>query len=224
MALRTAMISRLHIITHEIPGYGHAEQALNACKGGADWIQLRVKGKAYEEWLDIAREVVKIVRKFNAKIIINDSVQIALETDADGVHLGKDDMPVRSARLLLGNDKIIGGTANTIQDIKELVTAGADYVGLGPLRFTTTKEKLSGIIGIHGYREMMEQVKKADITIPVIAIGGVNPKDVRPLLVAGVYGVAVASAVHHSPSPERAVYEFRNIIKDSLHVLADHSG
>jgi thiamine-phosphate pyrophosphorylase len=217
------MISRLHIITHEIPGYGHAEQTLKACKGGADWIQLRVKGKTYEEWLDIAKEVVSIARKYQAKIIINDSVQIALETEADGVHLGKDDMPVRSARLLLGNDKIIGGTANTLEDIRDLNAVHADYIGLGPLRFTTTKEKLSGIIGIQGFRELMDQVKAENISIPIIAIGGVNPKDVRPLLVAGVYGVAVASAVHLSPSPEQTVYEFRNIIKDSLHVIADHS-
>jgi thiamine-phosphate pyrophosphorylase len=132
-------------------------------------------------------------------------------------------MPVRSARLLLGNDKIIGGTANTLEDIRDLNAVHADYIGLGPLRFTTTKEKLSGIIGIQGFRELMDQVKAENISIPIIAIGGVNPKDVRPLLVAGVYGVAVASAVHLSPSPEQTVYEFRNIIKDSLHVIADHS-
>jgi thiamine-phosphate pyrophosphorylase len=217
------MISRLQIITHEIQGYSHAEQTLKACKGGADWIQLRVKGKTYEEWLDIAREVVSISRKYQAKIIINDSVQIALETDADGVHLGKNDMPVRSARLLLGKEKIIGGTANSLEDIRVLADAEADYIGLGPLRFTATKEKLSGILGIQGYRELMDQMREENITIPIIAIGGVNPKDVRPLLVAGVYGVAVASAVHLSPTPEQAVYEFRNMIKDSLHVIADHS-
>lgn len=216
------MISRLHIITHEIPGFSHAEQALRACRGGADWVQLRVKGKAYEDWLEIAKEVVGICRKYNARIIINDSVQIAIETDADGVHLGKDDMPVRSARLLLGFDKIIGGTANTLEDMQQLKEAGADYIGLGPLRFTTTKEKLSGIIGIQGYRRLVEEARKNGILLPIIAIGGVKPKDVRPLLVAGVYGVAVASAVHLSPNPEEAVHEFRNIIKDSLHVIADH--
>lgn len=217
------MISRLHIITHDIPGFSHAEQTLKACKGGADWVQLRVKGKSYEDWIEIAKEVVSIARAHHASVLINDSVQIAMEVDADGVHLGKDDMPVRSARMLLGKDKIIGGTANTLEDIRELSAATADYIGLGPLRFTTTKEKLSGIIGIQGYREILEEMHASALKIPVIAIGGVNPKDVRPLLVAGVYGVAVASAVHLSPSPEQAVYEFRNAIKDSLHVITDHS-
>jgi thiamine-phosphate pyrophosphorylase len=217
------MISRLHIITHDIPGFTHAEQTYKACKGGADWIQLRVKGKSYEEWIEIAKEVAEIARAHHAGIFINDSVQIAMEVDADGVHLGKDDMPVRSARMLLGKGKIIGGTANTLDDIHELTAAGADYIGLGPLRFTNTKENLSGIIGIQGYRDILMEMEKTGLKLPVIAIGGVKPKDVRPLLVAGVYGVAVASSIHLSPHPEQTVYEFRNAIKDSLHVITDHS-
>src|ERR1035437_10002712 len=122
-------ISYLHYITQETAGITHDELALSACLSGVDWIQLRVKNKSYSEWLDIALKTELVCRKYNVKLIINDNVSIAKAVNADGVHLGKTDMSPLEARLLLGADAIIGGTANTFEDIKILAASGIDYIG-----------------------------------------------------------------------------------------------
>ncbi len=99
-----------------------------------------MKNKSYEEWLQIAKEVKSVCDKYQTILIINDNAEIAKEIDADGVHLGKNDMSVAEARAILGKDKIIGGTANTVEDIEYLQSAGVDYIGLGPYKFTETKK------------------------------------------------------------------------------------
>jgi thiamine-phosphate pyrophosphorylase len=218
------MIERLQLITMKSPQLSHIEQVELACKGGAKWIQLRVKEQSYEEWLDIARASADIVRQYQGvRLIINDSVQIAMEVDADGVHLGKDDMPIRSARMLLGGEKIIGGTANTLADAIFVRDAGADYVGLGPYSDTTTKTNLSEILGIQGYRSIIQGLRDKEIDIPVIAIGGIRGKDVRPLMVAGLYGVAVASAVYTSAHPLMSLHELQKAVSSSYETT-DYAG
>jgi len=221
------MIARLQLITQEIPDFSHAAQVAMACKSGAEWIQLRVKDKTYEEWLDIAGEVAVICRKNAVPLIINDSVQIAMEIDADGVHLGKDDMPIHSARMLLGKDKIIGGTGNTLEDIIAIHNAGADYAGIGPYKFTKTKKELSNLLGTHGYRNMLYELRTKGIDIPVIAIGGIKAMDVRPLIRTGVFGVAVSSAVFSAPIPAQALHELRRAVYECFenreYATSDHS-
>jgi thiamine-phosphate pyrophosphorylase len=123
-------------------------------------------------------------------LIINDRVEVAAAVDADGVHVGREDMSVREARRLLGESKIVGGTANTLEDIREHCLGGADYIGLGPYRFTATKKKLSPILGLDGYQRIMRAMEADGMDIPVMAIGGVGVADVGPLLETGVYGVA----------------------------------
>jgi thiamine-phosphate pyrophosphorylase len=210
------MINRLHLITLEHPKLSHPEQVALACKGGAQWIQLRVKDTSYEDWLELAKESMEIVRSYtHVQLIINDSVQIAMEVDADGVHLGKDDMPIRSARTLLGRNKIIGGTANTVADAVFVRDSGADYIGLGPYSSTSTKKNLSEILGIQGYRSILQSLKEKELDLPVIAVGGITPKDVRPLMVAGLHGVAVASAVFSAAQPLMALHEFKTAISAS---------
>lgn len=207
------MISKLHYITQDLEHFSHEAQAQRACACGIDWLQLRVKEQNYEGWFKIAKEVRAITSKYGVKLILNDSVQIALEINADGVHLGKDDMPVRSARKLLGKEKIIGGTANTLEDIIQLQADGADYIGLGPYRFTDTKQNLSPVLGMAGYRDIITQLKNTATNIPVIAIGGIKAADVRPLLKTGVYGVAVSSSINKAPVPEVALKEFMELLK-----------
>lgn len=169
---------------------GPIQQVEAACRAGIRWIQLRMKLAPDEEVLEAARAAKKICLEWGGKLIVNDRVQVALEADADGVHLGKEDMPVSEARQLLGKDKIIGGTANTIGDIREHWRQGADYIGLGPYRFTTTKKNLSPILGLEGYRRIMEQVGIEGISLPVIAIGGIGKEDAEPLFAVGVHGIA----------------------------------
>lgn len=189
------IISRLHYIVTT------PEQAEQACSAGANWIQLRLKNKRYEEWKAIALETQAVCRFHQSKLIINDNAHLAGEINSDGLHLGKDDMPLTEARQLLGAEIIIGGTANTLEDILMHSEAGANYIGLGPFRFTKTKEKLSPILGLDGYASMMKALQQRSITIPVIAIGGITLADVPTLLDTGLYGIAVSSAITQAANP-----------------------
>jgi thiamine-phosphate pyrophosphorylase len=197
------VVPALHFITLDIPGYSHVQQAEDACRLGVRLIQLRMKNAAMPELLSAAIEIKKICQKFNAVFIVNDYVQVALEIGAHGVHLGKKDMSVSEARKILGNNFIIGGTANTSEDLKNLSDAGADYSGLGPFRFTTTKENLSAVLGTTGYTSIMEYCRTQQILFPVIAIGGILPSDVPALMKTGIHGVAVSSAI--AKATDRAV-------------------
>jgi thiamine-phosphate pyrophosphorylase len=172
-----------------------------ALDAGCKWIQLRYKNKAIEEVQTLAKMVQKICRAYDATFIINDHVQVASEINADGVHLGLDDISVMEARILLKN-KIIGGTANSLKDVLQRVNEKCDYIGLGPFRFTTTKEKLSPILGIEGYQEILKEVKNRNIDIPIYAIGGIEIEDFEKLEKAGVYGVAVSGLITHHENPE----------------------
>ncbi|MNI24418.1 Thiamine-phosphate synthase [compost metagenome] len=126
---------------------------------------------------------------------MNDYPHLAKAAGAFGVHLGLQDMPVPKARQIINPDQIIGGTANTFEHILQRVAEGVDYIGLGPFRFTRTKENLSPIVGLEGYRKLMEQVKNAGITTPIIAIGGIEADDIEAILETGVYGIAVSAVL-----------------------------
>lgn len=205
------MISKLHYITQDIHGFSHAELAKLACRGGVDWVQVRVKNKSYSEWMEIAEETKSVCLKYGAKFIINDNVQIANEISADGVHLGLSDMPVHEARKILGN-KIIGGTANTLEDVLMRVEEKCDYVGLGPFRFTTTKENLSPVLGLEGYKKIMHELDKREISIPVFAIGGILADDVSAILETGVYGIAVSGLITNYTGKKELINQINNLL------------
>jgi thiamine-phosphate pyrophosphorylase len=188
-------ISTLHYITTS------AEAAELACQGGVRWVQIRVKNQPPAIWKQLALDVQAVCRRYRAALIINDNPALAQEIGADGVHLGKEDLPPDEAREMLGSKFIIGGTANTFADVQRLATAGVDYVGLGPFRFTSTKEKLSPILGLAGYAEIMRQCRVAGITVPVIGIGGIVLDDVSALLATGLHGVAVSGAIGAAEKP-----------------------
>jgi thiamine-phosphate pyrophosphorylase len=212
----TKKIARLHYITQDVRNVSHADLIEKACLAGIEWIQLRVKNISEEEYINIAKQASVICKQHNVKLIINDNVDIALKINADGVHLGKTDMPPAKAREILGPDAIIGGTANTFDDIKRLVSQGVDYIGLGPFRFTSTKENLSPILGLQGYQLICEMCRKNNIQIPVIAIGGIKVNDVAPLIRTGVYGIAVSSAINLSENFSEAVSDFKKTINIEL--------
>lgn len=212
-------ISHFHYLTQDIVGIQHNELALRACQAGADWVQLRIKNKSYNEWLDIALKTKLICRQYHAKLIINDNVGIAKAVKADGVHLGKTDMSHQEARQLLGENAIIGGTANTFEEIEKLVAAGVDYIGLGPYRFTTTKENLSPVLGSEGYERIIEQCRESGITTPCVAVGGIKTEDVKIILEQGIYGIAVSSAINKAESITDAVKMFKNKVKFEVEKL-----
>jgi thiamine-phosphate pyrophosphorylase len=147
---------------------------------GAKWIQVRWKNASEKDFITLCEISKKLCSDYQAVCIINDHVQIAKDVDADGVHLGLKDMSVEKARYILGENKIIGGTANTFSDILQRMVERCDYIGLGPLRFTSTKEQLSPILGFEGYGEIINSLKEKSIEIPkIFAIGGVVLEDIN---------------------------------------------
>ena len=203
------MISRLHYITQNLPDFSHSQLAEFACKGGADWVQLRVKGKTFDEWLKTAQETKLICQKYGAKLIINDNIQIAKEICADGVHLGKEDADPQEARIFLGDNYIMGGSTNNADDVKRMIVSGVDYIGIGPFRFTSTKANLNPVLGLEGIRKIAEQFATK---IPLIAIGGIKVADLDFLLQTGIYGVAVSSAINLTEQKSESASAFLNMI------------
>lgn len=200
---------KLQFITHYTDRYTYYDSARMALEGGCRWIQLRMKDTPANEVEREARRVQDLCRAYHATFIIDDHVELAKELKADGVHLGKKDMPVAEARRMLGSGFIIGGTANTFDDIKMHYDAGADYIGCGPFRFTTTKKNLSPILGLEGYRSIVRQMKEADIRLPIVAIGGITFEDIPAILQTGVTGIALSGTILRADNP---VEETRRIL------------
>lgn len=191
----------LQYISHFTPQISYAEGIRMALEGGCRWIQLRMKDAPAEEIIACAEEVLPLCRRHGAKFLLDDHVELVRRLGADGVHLGKNDMPVDEARKILGPDIIIGGTANTIEDIIRLHKQGADYIGCGPFRFTTTKKNLSPILGLDGYKSIVLKMKELGIDLPIIAIGGITVEDIPAVMGTGVSGIALSGAILGAPDP-----------------------
>lgn len=180
-------------------GFTIEDQELNirkALDNGVKWIQVRWKNAPENEFIKLCEISKKLCSDNQAVCIINDHVQIAKDIDADGVHLGLNDQSIEIARQVLGKDKIIGGTANTLSDVLQRMNEGCDYIGLGPLKFTSTKEKLSPILGFEGYEKIIQDLKTQSLEVPkIFAIGGVILNDIELLQQIGIYGVAVSGLI-----------------------------
>jgi thiamine-phosphate pyrophosphorylase len=181
-----------------------------ALDGGCKWIQLRFKHHFSDDAFTLAQAAKILCEEYLANFIINDNVYLAQQIAADGVHLGLSDMTIPEARCILGNTKIIGATANTITDIENHIQNGCDYIGLGPFRFTTTKENLSPILGLEGYQNILREIKMKGLTIPVYAIGGITANDIPALLETGIYGVAVSGLITQSEHKKKIIKELKN--------------
>ncbi len=191
----TTMIYPLQYISQAPKTGTHLDAIEQVLQAGGKWIQLRIKNLPEAEILPFALSAQELCKRYAAKLIVNDYPHLAKAASAFGVHLGLQDMPIPQARQIINPDQIIGGTANTFEHILQRVAEGVDYIGLGPFRFTRTKENLSPIVGLEGYRKLMEQVKNAGITTPIIAIGGIEADDIEAILETGVYGIAVSAVL-----------------------------
>jgi thiamine-phosphate pyrophosphorylase len=191
----------LQFITHFTDTYSYYDSVRMALEGGCRWIQLRMKDASMEELEQEALRMQSLCKSYAATFIIDDHVELVKKIHADGVHLGKNDMPVSEARKILGKDFIIGGTANTFEDVKMHHEAGADYIGCGPFRFTTTKKNLSPVLGLEGYRSIVSQMKEAGITLPIVAIGGITFKDIPAIMETGVTGIALSGTILRAADP-----------------------
>lgn len=194
--------AKVQFITHSNARYGYLDGIRMALEGGCRWIQLRMKDAPLDEVEVLACEVRTLCRQYDAVFMIDDHVELVKKIGADGVHLGKNDMPVEAARRILGPDFIIGGTANTMDDVRRLCQAGADYIGCGPFRFTETKKNLSPILGLQGYRDIVRGMRQEDLGLPLVAIGGITLPDLPEIMATGVTGIALSGLVLNAPDPK----------------------
>ncbi|MBQ0045972.1 MAG: thiamine phosphate synthase [Prevotellaceae bacterium] len=205
----------IQFISHYTEQYSYLDSIRLALLGGCRWIQLRVKGASDEDVLPMALEAQKMCKEHGATFIIDDRVDMVKAIGADGVHLGKNDMPVAEARRILGKDFIIGGTANTFEDVRKHYQDGANYIGCGPFRFTTTKEKLSPILGLEGYMDIVLKMKEEKIDIPIVAIGGITADDIPAIMQTGVTGIAISGTVLRAESPVDEMKRLLEIVNNS---------
>ena len=182
-------INKLHYISQGDSPEQHLENIQKACTSGVELVQLRLKNCSEEVVLETAQKAREITGNFQTRLIINDHYKIAKTVKADGVHLGKTDTCPSIAREYLETWQWIGGTANTLEDCKNLIAKKVDYIGLGPFRFTKTKKKLSPILGLAGYQSILDLLPGET---PVIAIGGITFEDIPSILESGVHGIALS--------------------------------
>ena len=200
----------VQFITHFTEQYSYLDSVRIALEGGCRWVQLRMKDVDEAHLYPIALQAQQMCREYSATFIIDDHVEMVKKVKADGVHLGKLDMSIAEARKILGDDYIIGGTANTFEDVKAHYEAGADYIGCGPFRYTTTKSNLSPILGLEGYRSIVCQMKEAGIHLPIVAIGGITKEDIPSLMETSITGIALSGSILGAEYP---IEEMKKIIK-----------
>lgn len=201
----------IEFITHYTERYSYSDAARIALEGGCRWVQLRMKDTPVEVIKPVALEVQALCRQYGATFIVDDHVELAKELHADGVHLGKKDMPIADARLMLGEEYIIGGTANTFEDVLQHYKDGADYIGCGPFRYTVTKKNLSPILGLEGYTTIIRRMQEKNIHLPIVAIGGITIADIPAIMQTGVSGIALSGTVLHADSPADEMKRIMNL-------------
>ena len=207
----------LYVITDaSLPsGRSHVEMARAALAGGADALQLRDKTAAAQNLCAAASEIHSMARKFGAVFVVNDRVDVALLTGADGAHLGPEDLPVREARRLLPRPALLGVSAGTIDEAKRAVREGADYLGVGPVFPTRTKPDAGAAIGLTALTAIARAVP-----IPVVGIGGIDHENVAAVIGAGAAGAAVVSAVSGAADMAVAARALKTRIQEALRARA----
>jgi thiamine-phosphate pyrophosphorylase len=199
--MREGKIGKLHILTDTLmqSRFSHIELTEQAIAGGADTIQFRHKHGPTREMIQIATEMKRICTEKGVMFIVNDRIDVAIAAEADGVHLGQDDFPIPLARKLLGDNRIIGGSAATMEEAKKCLSDGADYVGFGPVYPTGSKDDAGPVSGIDTLKKIV-----ATIPLPIIAIGGIDEGNTPEVMKTGTHGIAVISTVCCKENPEEA--------------------
>jgi thiamine-phosphate pyrophosphorylase len=212
---REIEMDRIYFITHTNEKYSYIESAKLALDNGIRLIQLRMKHSPIEQIKQTAYELLEECSKYKACLIMNDNADLASSLGFDGVHIGQNDENIESVKTKIKDNQIVGLTCNNFEQIQQAKELSADYVGLGPFRFTQTKEKLSPILGIQGYKDIMQQCRQMDIELPIYAIGGIRLEDVNQIMETGVYGIAISSLILESSNPQNTIKELFQRIKDS---------
>lgn len=191
------------------------EQIFSFIEGGGRWVQIRMKDASDEEIKSVVDSVKPKCIETGTFLLLNDRVELAKELNVGGVHLGKEDMPVSKARMILGAAAIIGVTAHSYSDIAAVSNLDIDYYGIGPYAETSTKDNLSPILGLDGIREICYEMEQNNILIPHVAVGGITTDDVLPLIEAGVNGIAVSGAIANADDITKATKNFLSLLPHS---------
>lgn len=202
-------ISKFHYLTQDLPHRSHAEQTEIACKAGANWIQYRCFSKSDDELISELHHIASICDDWGATLILTDHYHLLDKVDAQGVHLENMNADFKEIRNSISDEKTLGASANTFEDIQRIYAAGVvDYIGCGPFAHTDTKPNDYSLLGVEGYKSISQKMQEEQIDIPVLAVGGVALDDVEALLSTGIYGIAVSSAVNLAEEPGVAVKGF----------------
>jgi len=199
----------LYVITDRILSHGlpESEVARLAYSGGADIVQLRMKTECGKEMLEQAIAIKKYALEYHKIFIVNDRIDVAVLSDADGVHLGQTDIPVKEARKILGDNKIIGKSVHNVEEAIAAVNEGADYLGVGSIFITTTKKNAKQCLGL----EIITCIKNI-VDVPIVAIGGIDMSNIESVIATGVEAVAVVSAVVSKNDIAKATKEMKALI------------
>ena len=204
-------IGKLHVLTDTVlqSRFSHSELAKQAISGGADTIQFRHKNGSTKELIEIATEMKRICSELGAALIVNDRIDVAIASEADGIHLGQDDFPIPLARKLLGENRIIGGSAGTPEEIEICLRGGVDYIGFGPIYATGSKDDAGPATGIDFLKRIAQTT-----AVPVIAIGGIDQTNAAQVMAAGAHGIAVISCVCCRDNPANATRELHGVLSN----------
>jgi thiamine-phosphate pyrophosphorylase len=207
-------LGRFHVLTDTClqTRFSHLELAQLAIAGGADTIQFRQKDGPTREMIRVAGQMQALCKRAGTTFIINDRVDVAIASHADGVHLGQDDFPIPLARKLLGEEAIIGGSAGSMEEARMCLREGADYIGFGPVYTTTSKEDAGPAAGLTLLKQIVET-----IPLPIIAIGGIIADNAAPVIRTGVHGIAVISGVCCQNDPAEAARCLQRLMEAGRH-------
>jgi thiamine-phosphate pyrophosphorylase len=201
------MNSPIYFISQDIAGYKHADQIEDVCKAGVQMVQFRTKSLKPDQRLAEAKKIREICTNYRAFFIVNDDAQLAVDAEADGVHLGPDDMSVNDARNLLGPDRIIGYAANNLADITTALELDIDYLSIGPFKETTTKTDAGVPFGLEGYHQLFAQLP-IHYNMPIFAVGGIQLDDVEPLARLPFSGIAASTML--------ITHNFKNLLVNHI--------
>ncbi len=201
-------VSKFHYLTQDLPGRSHAGQAQLACEAGANWIQYRCFSKNETDLLEEAGQIAAICDDWGATLIITDHYHLLDKADIQGVHIEDMQADFSFIRQQIGPDKTLGASANSFEDILRISESNAvDYIGCGPFALTYTKPNDYPLLGVEGYRTIVDRMLQKGIKIPLLAVGGITINDVDAILGTGVHGIAISAAVNLSENPAAAIKE-----------------
>lgn len=203
-------IEKLQFITHDIPQHSHIEQAQIACNAGAKWVQYRCLTKNDDELLKDIHAIAEICDDWGATLIVTDHIHLNGKADIQGFHIEDFEADFTQLREQLEEAVTIGGSATTLEGLIRLAREGADYAGFGPYYTSTTKPNNAALLGIDGYRNAMTELQRLGINLPVLAVGGITINDVDPLMLTGIFGIALSSAINQSDDMSAAYQAFYN--------------